>query len=193
MGFRLAPRLNAGGRLEDAAQGVRLLTATDDQEAERIAAHLEENNRTRQALEQEITQQALDAIPPEVDFSRDKAIVVMGEGWNSGVIGLAAGRICERYHWPTVVLSRSGDTAVGSCRSIPGVNIHAMLTQCKDLFQRFGGHEQAAGLTMDAALVPELKAPAFPGHCGKLRSPLLYSRKGIRLAPVPGAGGPCPH
>lgn len=92
-----------------------------------------------------------------MDFSRDKAIVVMGESWNSGVIGLAAGRICERYHWPTVVLSRSGDTAVGSCRSIPGVNIHAMLTQCKDLFQRFGGHEQAAGLTMDAALVPELK------------------------------------
>lgn len=157
VGFRLAPRLNAGGRLEDAAQGVRLLTATDDQEAERIAAHLEENNRTRQALEQEITQQALEAIRREVDFSRDKAIVVMGEGWNSGVIGLAAGRICERYHWPTVVLSRSGDTAVGSCRSIPGVNIHAMLTQCKDLFQRFGGHEQAAGLTMDAALVPELK------------------------------------
>ena len=157
VGFRLAPRLNAGGRLEDAAQGVRLLTATDDQEAERIAAHLEENNRTRQALEQEITQQALEAIRREVDFSRDKAIVVMGESWNSGVIGLAAGRICERYHWPTVVLSRSGDTAVGSCRSIPGVNIHAMLTQCKDLFQRFGGHEQAAGLTMDAALVPELK------------------------------------
>lgn len=91
VGFRLAPRLNAGGRLEDAAQGVRLLTATDDQEEERIAAHLEENNRTRQALEQEITQQALDAIRREVDFSRDKAIVVMGEGWNSGVIGLGGG------------------------------------------------------------------------------------------------------
>ncbi len=157
VGFRLAPRLNAGGRLEDAAQGVRLLTTEDPQEAERLAAHLEENNRTRQALEQEITQQALAAIGQETDFSRDRAIVVMGEGWNSGVIGLAAGRICEKYHWPTVVLSRSGDTAVGSCRSIPGVNIHAMLSQCKDLFQRFGGHEQAAGLTMDAALVPELR------------------------------------
>lgn len=157
VGFRLAPRLNAGGRLEDAAQGVRLLTAGDPQEAERIAAHLEENNRTRQALEQEITAQALEMIDREVDFARHRAIVVMGENWNSGVIGLAAGRICEKYHWPTVVLSRSGDTAVGSCRSIPGVNIHAMLSQCKDLFQRFGGHEQAAGLTMDAALAPELR------------------------------------
>lgn len=168
VGFRLAPRLNAGGRLEDAAQGVRLLTATDAQEAERIAAHLEENNRTRQALEQEITGQALEAIAREVDFARDRVIVVMGEGWNSGVIGLAAGRICERYHWPTVVLSRSGDTAVGSCRSIPGVNIHAMLSLCKDLFQRFGGHEQAAGLTMDAALVPELRrrlSLAIGEHC----------------------------
>ena len=157
VGFRLAPRLNAGGRLEDAGQGVELLTAADSQTAEVIAAHLEESNRTRQALEQEITQQALQEIQNTTDFYTHRVIVVMGEGWNSGVIGLAAGRICERYHYPTIVLSKNGDTAVGSCRSIPGVNIHAMLTACKDLFQRFGGHEQAAGLTMDAALVPELR------------------------------------
>ena len=157
VGFRLAPRLNAGGRLEDAAQGVTLLTTDDVESAERIAAHLEQNNQQRQAIEQDITEQAIAQIAESVDFRDDLVIIVMGEGWNSGVIGLAAGRICERYHFPAIVLSRQEGMAVGSCRSIPGVNIHAMLTICKDLFQRFGGHEQAAGLTMDASLVPELR------------------------------------
>lgn len=157
VGFRLGPRLNAGGRLEEAGQGVELLTTRDEAVAQRIAAHLEENNQTRQSLEQEITQQALAEMEKTTDFYTHKAIVVMGENWNSGVIGLAAGRICERFHWPTIVLSRTGDTAVGSCRSISGVNIHAMLSTCKDLFLRFGGHEQAAGLTMQAELVPELR------------------------------------
>ena len=157
VGFRLAPRLNAGGRLEDASQGVTLLTTRDEEEAQRIAAHLEENNQQRQALEQEITQAALAAIRTSVDFYEDRIIIVQGEGWTSGVIGLAAGRICERYHFPTIVLSRQEDVAVGSCRSIPGVNIHAMLSTCKDLFLRFGGHEQAAGLTMKAELIPELR------------------------------------
>ena len=157
VGFRLAPRLNAGGRLEDASQGVTLLTTDDQELAERVATHLEQNNQQRQALEQDITQQAVNQIAEAVDFRDDLVIVVMGENWNSGVIGLAAGRICERYHFPTIVLSRQEGVAVGSCRSIPGVNIHAMLTACKDLFTRFGGHEQAAGLTMDASLVPELR------------------------------------
>lgn len=157
VGFRLAPRINAGGRLEDASQGVTLLTTQDEMLAQRIAAHLEEANAQRQAIEQDMTRQAMQEIAEKVDFRCDKAIIVMGEGWNHGVIGLAAGRICERYHFPAIVLSRQGDTAVGSCRSIPGVNIHTMLTACKDLFIRFGGHEQAAGLTMQADLVPELR------------------------------------
>lgn len=157
VGFRLAPRLNAGGRLEDASQGVRLMLAKDKDTAEMIASHLEESNQQRQAIEQDITAHAMAAMETAVDFRDDKVIIVMGEGWNSGVIGLAAGRLCEKFHFPAIVLSRDGDTAVGSCRSIPGVNIHAMLTTCKDLFIRFGGHEQAAGLTMKADLVPELR------------------------------------
>ena len=157
VGFRLAPRLNAAGRLEDAAQGVTLLTTHDAELAGQIAAHLEDNNQQRQQIEQDITDQALRQIEESVDFRNDLVIIVMGDDWNSGVIGLAAGRICERYHFPAIVLSRQGDTAVGSCRSIPGVNIHLMLTACKDLFERFGGHEQAAGLTMSPALVPELR------------------------------------
>ena len=157
VGFRLAPRLNAGGRLEDASQGVRLLTTLDPEEASDVAQRLEMRNQERQAIEQEITEKAIGMIGECVDFLRDRVIIVVGEGWNHGVIGLAAGRICERYHFPTIVLTVHEGVAVGSCRSIPGVNIHGMLSVCKDLFMRFGGHEQAAGLTMDASLIPELR------------------------------------
>ena len=158
VGFRLAPRLNAGGRLEDASQGVLLLTAPDSETADPIAMHLEAANQQRQAIEQDITQQAMAMIPECVDFRNDRVIILMGEGWNHGVIGLAAGRICEKYHFPTIVLTKNEEgIAVGSCRSIPGVNIHGMLMTCKDLFLRFGGHEQAAGLTMQAEFLPELR------------------------------------
>ena len=157
VGFRLAPRLNAGGRLEDAAQGVLLLTTQDEAEAADIAQRLEKRNQERQAIEQEITAQAVSMIPEKVDFLTDRVIILVGEGWNHGVIGLAAGRICEKYHYPTIVLTVTDGVAVGSCRSIRGVNIHAMLTACKDLFLRFGGHEQAAGLTMRSELIPELR------------------------------------
>ena len=158
VGFRLAPRINAGGRLEDASQGVKLLTALDAATADPIAMHLEAANQQRQALETDITQQAMAMIPECVDFLTDRVIILMGEGWNHGVIGLAAGRICEKYHFPTIVLTKNEEgIAVGSCRSIPGVNIHGMLTTCKDLFLRFGGHEQAAGLTMQSEFLPELR------------------------------------
>ncbi len=157
VGFRLAPRLNAGGRLEDAAQGVRLLTTDDPREAETIAQHLEMRNQERQAIEQDITEKAISMIVTDVDFRDDRVIIIVGEGWNHGVIGLAAGRICERYHFPAIVLTVHEGIAVGSCRSIPGVNIHGMLSICRDLFIRFGGHEQAAGLTMQASLIPELR------------------------------------
>ena len=157
VGFRLAPRLNAGGRLEEAGQGVLLLTTDDPQEAERIAQHLDASNQQRQAMEQEITRKAIEMIETTVDFRDDRVIIIVGEGWNHGVIGLAAGRICERCHFPTIVLTVTDGVAVGSCRSIPGVNIHGMLSICRDLFMRFGGHEQAAGLTMQASLIPELK------------------------------------
>ena len=155
--YRIAPRINSGGRLEDAAQCVELLISRDRPRAEEIASHLEQNNHLRQEMQDRITLKAEEDIRTAVDFHQDRVIIVMGEGWNNGIIGLAAGRICEKHHYPTIVLNRQGDIAVGSCRSIPGVNIHAMLTQCSDLFLRFGGHEQAAGLTMKAELVPELR------------------------------------
>ena len=157
IGFRLGPRLNAAGRLEDASQGVRLLMTSDPGEGKRIADHLEENNRLRQETEQEILQQAMEAFPLQVDLRRDRIIILEGEAWNSGLIGLVAGKICERFHHPAIVLSRQGDRAVGSCRSIPGINIWQMLNTCGDLFLRFGGHEQAAGLTVPLEKIPEMR------------------------------------
>lgn len=166
LGFRLAPRLNAGGRLETAMQCVQLLTTKDTQEADTIAQHLDALNQERQAMEKQIIDEATDEIPRQMNFRTDFAIVILGQDWNNGVIGLAAGRICEKYHFPTIVLSQHGDLATGSCRSIPGVDIHQMLTACKalyqqegkgQLFERFGGHAQAAGLTIRAELVPELR------------------------------------
>lgn len=155
--FGLAPRLNAAGRLEHAGQGVELLTTSDEHAANSIADHLEENNRLRRDIEYATLQQAEEQVRSNTDFRDDRVIVVMGENWNPGVIGLVAGRLCEEYRFPVIALSSREGEAVGSCRSIPGVNIHAMLTLCKDLFIRFGGHEQAAGLTMRTELVPELR------------------------------------
>ena len=166
LGYRVGPRINAGGRLEGAGQCVQLLLTGDRAEAEQLARHLEENNARRQALQQEITAAAEAELRSKVDFYEDLALIIAGEGWNSGVIGLAAGRICESTHFPVIVLSVNGDTAVGSCRSIPGVNIHRMLVACDEgqrrdtgegLFVRFGGHEQAAGLTIRTALLPVLR------------------------------------
>ncbi len=157
VGFQLAPRINAGGRLADASRSVELLTTRDEAAARRIASDLDAENKERQLVEQHILEDARAKIPEEVDFLRDRAIVLCGEGWNPGVIGLAASRLVEQYRWPTLLLAREGDLCVGSARSIPGINIHAALWGCRDLFLRFGGHAQAAGLTLPAAALPELR------------------------------------
>ena len=167
LAFRLAPRLNAAGRLEDAAQGVTLMLARTDGEAEPIAAHLEENNSRRKAIEDDIVNQALAAIRDGgVDFLNDRFIVILGENWNNGVLGLAAGKLSNRFYYPAIVLSDHDGVAVGSCRSIPGVNMHRLLCECEKrysaycgekLFERFGGHPMAAGLTIRTDRVPELR------------------------------------
>ena len=155
--FRMAPRINAGGRLALASRGVELLTTRRLDTAREIAEELNQDNTKRRELELDIFSQADEQVRQEIDFREERAIVVCGEGWNPGVIGLAASRIVEKYKWPAVLLARQGDVCVGSARSIPGVNIHQALSACSDLFVRFGGHAQAAGLTIRAELVPELR------------------------------------
>ena len=169
--FRLAPRLNAAGRLGDAKLGVHLLLTPDSAKAEHIAGLLEQANRTRQSLEREMTASAAAQLSLEA-LADAHVIVISGEDWNPGLIGLTAGRLCERFHLPAVALSVHGDTAVGSCRSIPGVNIYRMLSACADLLEHFGGHEQAAGLTVKTDRIPLLRerleqavASAAPEEC----------------------------
>ena len=155
--FRMAPRINAGGRLALASRGVELLTTRRADTAREIAAELEQDNNKRRELELDIYAQADEMVRREIDFMNERAIVVCGEGWNPGVIGLAAARIVEKYKWPTILLSADGEVCVGSARSIPGVDIHGAMSECRDLFVRFGGHAQAAGLTIEKKNVAEFK------------------------------------
>ena len=155
--FRMAPRINAGGRLALASRGVELLTTRRLDTAREIAAELDSDNNKRREIEMEIYQQADDKVRAEIDFRHERAVVICGEGWNPGVIGLAASRIVEKYKWPAILLSEENGICVGSARSIPGVDIHQAMATCRDLFIRFGGHAQAAGLTLEKKNVPEFK------------------------------------
>ncbi len=163
--FQLAPRINAGGRLKSASLGAELILTSDAAQARQLAQTLNEENARRQKLEAEIFGQALLQVEAETDFVSDRVLIAVGEGWNSGVIGLAASRLTERFHYPSIVLSQTGEECVGSARSIPGVNIHEMLSCCRDLFSRFGGHEQAAGLTMPARHVKEMRRRLSEAIC----------------------------
>lgn len=158
LGFQIGPRINAGGRLREASRNVELLLTEDDAVAADIAFALQEENTQRQRMEADILCQADAWVQAHVDFLSERAIIVVGRDWNPGVVGLVASRLVERYAWPTLVLSENEEGIVtGSARSIPGVNMHTALTRCQHLFIRFGGHAQAAGMTLRAEALPALR------------------------------------
>jgi len=146
--FGLAPRMNAGGRIGHSGRSVILLTTDDTAKAVEIACELNQENQQRQEIENEILRQALEKLQEQVSLSTEKAVVLYDEAWHPGVIGIVASRLVERLYRPVIILSKDGENACGSGRSIPGVNLFEALSSCSDLFQRFGGHEQAAGLTL---------------------------------------------
>ncbi len=159
--FILAPRVNAAGRMSTPDIATRLLLATGDamgEEARALAQQLNEENLRRQEEEADLVAQARKAIETDPAVGAHNVLVVGGEGWHRGVIGIAASKLVDAYHKPAVVLSVEGDVAHGSCRSIPDFDMLAALERCADVFVRFGGHRQAAGLTMEAARVPEFRA-----------------------------------
>ena len=161
LGFLVGPRINAGGRIGDAALGARLLATTDPAEATRIAAELDRLNRERQRIEisalAEAEAQALAALGLE---ERGACVIVANEGWPAGVVGLLASRLKDRFGRPAFVLALAGETATGSARSIPGVDIgrivHGLVAS--GLASKGGGHAMAAGLTVARARLGELRA-----------------------------------
>ena len=159
--FIVAPRVNAAGRMSSPDIATRLLLATDEgmaEEARGLAQQLNDENLRRQQEEADLVSQAKKAIETDPAVGAHNVLVVGGEGWHRGVIGIAASKLVDQYHKPAIVLSVDGDVAHGSCRSISDFNMLAALEQCADLFVRFGGHKQAAGLTMEARRVPEFRA-----------------------------------
>ena len=158
--FMLAPRVNAAGRMSTPDIATRLLLATDntlEQEARALAHQLNEENIRRQQEEADLVAQARKAIESDPAVGAHNVLVVGGAGWHRGVIGIAASKLVDAYHKPAIVLSIDGDVAHGSCRSIPDFDMLGALERCADLFVKFGGHRQAAGLTMEAARVPEFR------------------------------------
>ena len=149
LGFQLGPRINAAGRLGDANLAVELLLCGDAARAETLARQLDEWNTDRKNEENRLVNAAQKAAEGH-DFALEKALIITGDNWHAGVIGLAAGRLCTRYSCPVCVLSREDGMLHGSLRSVPGVHIHNCLKECDDLLTRYGGHEQAAGVTLPA-------------------------------------------
>lgn len=161
VGFILAPRLNAVGRLGHALTGVELLTTDDEHRALAIARELEELNRRRQDVDRATLDQARRQVNA-LDLDQTYGLVLAGEGWHPGVIGIVASRVVEDTGRPAVLVALEGGVGKGSGRSIPAFDLHDALTVCdaRGLFQRFGGHRAAAGVTIDAAKVPAF-AEAF--------------------------------
>ena len=149
VGFQLAPRLNAAGRLADARLGVELLLATDMNQARVKAKQLDALNRERQDMEQQMAELAERQLARQGDPRQLPAIVTAGAGWNPGVIGLAASFFQEKYYRPSIVFTILEDgTYKGSCRSIPGLHMYEALAACSEHIIQFGGHAMAAGLTV---------------------------------------------
>src|SRR5213596_1356708 len=156
VGFRLAPRINAAGRLGDPRAALELLLTVDADEARRLADRLEELNRDRQAVEDKILRAAVAQVEEWPDAKRRRqAYVVWGDDWHEGVIGIVASRLVERYHRPVVLLAGGDGPWKGSGRSIPSFDLHGALRGCAQFLERFGGHRAAAGLS----ILPEWVEP----------------------------------
>jgi single-stranded-DNA-specific exonuclease len=166
VGFRLAPRINAAGRLGHPRAALELLLTDDREEARRLADRLEELNRDRQAVEDKILRAAIAQVEewPEAQRRR-RAYVVWGEDWHEGVIGIVASRLVERYNRPVVLIAGTEGLWKGSGRSIPSFDLHGALRACGRLLERFGGHRAAAGLSILPERI-EAFADAFAEQAG---------------------------
>ena len=152
VGFKIGPRINAAGRLALADTAIELFGAPSEEEAWTICADLDRMNTERQEIERQVREEAVKQISGD-----ERVLVLAGEGWHKGVLGLSAGRIAQQWHRPALMVSIDGDRCVGSARSIPAINLHEQLESVADLFTHFGGHEFACGFSLPAKNVEELR------------------------------------
>ena len=156
--FGLAPRINAAGRLGDPARAVEMMIQADELMSFRIAQELEQDNRRRRAIDEETFEEAATQAERLIQSSHPHSLVLHGDSWHAGVIGIVASRLVERFHLPTIMLTTIDGVAKGSARSIKDFDIHAALRTCEDLLIEYGGHKHAAGLSLEVDRVPELSA-----------------------------------
>ena len=149
IGFTLAPRINAAGRLDEANVGVMLLTTASEEEAIKCAKILDGKNRERQMIEDKMLNEAIEMIDSKIDIKHTNAIVLSSDKWHQGVIGIIASKIVDRYYRPTILISVNKDgIGKGSARSIPGFHLYQGLSECQSYLEAFGGHKYAAGLSI---------------------------------------------
>ena len=173
IGFMVAPRINAAGRMSTPDIATRLLLASDDgmaEEARLLAEQLETENTRRRQEDQDILAKAKKIVETDPDVGSRSVLVVAGEGWHRGVIGIVASKLVDAFYRPAIVLSIDGEIAHGSCRSIPGFDMLAALESCAPLLSRFGGHKQAAGLQVESVRIREFRQ-AVNAHAEPLLGP----------------------
>ena len=146
--FKIGPRINASGRMENGRESVDLLVEKDLGMALRMAKHINEYNEQRKDIDKQMTEEANQIVARLENQKHQSSIVLYDENWKKGVIGIVASRLTEIYVRPTVVLTRDGDLATGSARSVAGFDIYSAIKSCRDLLMNFGGHTYAAGLTL---------------------------------------------
>ncbi len=155
--FVLAPRINAAGRMGNAEQGLRLLLARDQEEADTIARSLEEDNLQRRKHDERVLEEAVRMVHDEVGYPDCSSILLWSDRWHPGVIGIVASRLVERFQRPTVLVAIDGERGRGSGRSLPGLDLTRLLDGCGDLLLAHGGHAFAAGLSVRRERLPELR------------------------------------
>lgn len=157
VGFRVAPRINAAGRMGDSADALDLLLSTDASASGRVAGELDRLNRLRQEEEGRTLEAALASLAQDFVPDRDHGVVLSGEGWHPGVIGIVASRVVDRIHRPVVLVALDGERGRGSARSIPGFHLYDAVSACSGHLERFGGHRQAAGMDVRRDALPAFR------------------------------------
>ncbi len=155
--FTVAPRINAAGRMSDPRTAAALLLSNDETEAGELAGEIHRLNTERQATEAAILQEVLPTLTDDAEALSRRVLVVWGHGWHHGVLGIIAARLLERFGKPCLVLNVENGIARGSARSLPGFSLYEALRACEDCLLGYGGHEQAAGLTVEAARLDEFR------------------------------------